>query len=335
MSTNAPTTFVEWLNNLPITWLCGQPVGIANNASWGLSADNQTELLNQATKARFPDLAPHDALGHIGGDRVLIQGTTETDANFRIRLRTAWDDWGRAGTPLELLVQLYWQGFTGAVLIQQNGNYYELSGAPTAGVDPTSLLTIGTVSPLPENLYSSDDPTRPPIPAGTPWWIFDNRTEACNRFVIILPNGSPYFTISTRVFFNNSAVQTAIWPSPFGNTDYHVLIAPAVVTDGGGPVSVIADRTTRTDIGINIDASGPFTGYVDAIAYPFGSNPFGNIPAPYLAKLRSIINTWKPASTLCMGVISIQLGFVWGWPLGTTWGEGIFWGDSIVTEVSI
>lgn len=338
-----PTTFVAWLQSLPLNWLYGQPVGIADAKSWGQIADDQTALLQQAVKARMPSLAPVDALGHIGGDRVLVEGSTETTANFRVRLNTAWDDWARAGSALELLVQLYWNGFSGAYIIQQNGLYYTLSGAPTAGVDPTGLLTIGHLSGLISALADSADPTRPAIPVGTPWWKFDDDTGHCSRFLVLFPGYFPYFVIYGQAVFTNSSVATVSWGSPTAYVGYHVQVGPATVTDGGGPVAVVADATTHTINGINIVASAPFTGFADVITYPdingdglSPADPFAQMSSGILARLKLIINTWRPAKALCVGVAAIQQGAIWGWPTTQTWGQvGLKWGDSLAPIVPI
>lgn len=199
---SAPTTISAWLQGLPISWLVAGPVGSKDAASQGQLYDDNVEQLREAVLARFPGEAPSDALSHIGGDRKLIQGYAESNANFRVRLRTAWDDWSRAGTPVELLTQLYWEGYTTAVLVQQNGLIYSLSGAPTAGSDPTSLLVITYAAPLnspltpsPDPPYTKTIPATSQVPDGsgglatiaTPWWIFDYKTDFCSRFALILP----------------------------------------------------------------------------------------------------------------------------------------------------
>jgi hypothetical protein len=156
MSAASPQSFGEWLQNLPLSWLVSGPIGSKEAAANAAILDGQVALIKLATKAHMPGPAPSDALAHIGGDRGLEQGPAETDASFRVRLRTAWDSWSRAGTAVEMLTQLYFAGFTGAVIAQQNGLLYSLSGAPTPGVDPTPLLVRGLASP---NLSLYRDPS--------------------------------------------------------------------------------------------------------------------------------------------------------------------------------
>lgn len=199
MSNEQPKNFAEWWASLPIPWLVSGPNGQNEALSNGTVLDQQVDQIKDAVKARMPDYAPADALPHIGGDRLLLQGPSEADDNFRTRLRTPWDDWARAGTWVELLVQLYWIGFSGAVAVQQNGLAFSLSGAPTAGSDPTSLLTVtnlGTlIAPMtPYPTYTEYVAHTAPwyytktIPASSQWWTFDMKTDFCSRFSIIFPS---------------------------------------------------------------------------------------------------------------------------------------------------
>jgi hypothetical protein len=188
MSKTNPSTFTEWWQNLPIPWLVSGSNGTNEAMANGTVMDGQVSLVKQAAKVTMPGQAPTDALPHIGGDRGLVQGPTETNNNFITRLKTAWDDWSRAGTALELLVQIYWAEFAGAVIVTQNGLSYTLSGNPTAGVDPTGLLTIANTSVLPKDLVPTP-PSTHTIPAGTPWWVFDSLTDFCSRFAVIFPSG--------------------------------------------------------------------------------------------------------------------------------------------------
>ena len=114
MSAQNPTTITEWLQNLAIPWLVAGANGKADVTSYGTVMDGQVALTKLAVKARMPDLAPSDALVHIGNERGLIQGgsiagTSESNTAFATRLKQAWDlAWPYAGTPLAILLQLYY-----------------------------------------------------------------------------------------------------------------------------------------------------------------------------------------------------------------------------------
>jgi hypothetical protein len=96
----------------------------------GLVKDALSARTKEAVKARFPTIAPADALGAIGEERGIDRGATETEAAYRARLRAAWDQWRWAGTPYGLLLAFYYAGYapsSGRVILQvQKGWQYEL-----------------------------------------------------------------------------------------------------------------------------------------------------------------------------------------------------------------
>lgn len=186
MSAQEPSSFVEWWRNLPIPWLVGGDVGSDEATANGESIDAQVSLIKQAIKARMPGLSPDDAVLHIGADRQLEPGPDETLESFRIRCLTAWDDWARAGTALELLVQLHFVGFPEAIIVQQSGLAYQLSAPPAPGEDPTALLVI-------DELGSNEL-----LDGAPPWWSFDLNNQLCSRFAILFPPGVASFAPEDR-----------------------------------------------------------------------------------------------------------------------------------------
>jgi hypothetical protein len=325
----ARTNFVTWAKNLPIPWLVAGPVGQAECSSWPAVVDSQIVLLDAARKVAYPDYAPSDALPNLGGDRKLVQGPAESDANFRIRLKGAWDDWSRAGTWLELLVQLYWGGYTGAVIVQQNGLAYSLSGAPTAGADPTALLTVTTCATLSAALTSNVNPptattTGRSIPSGNGWWQFaDTRsanpnvsdTDYCNRFAVLFPGPLPsqFITVGTATF-TASDTATVVWNNAFPTTGYHVQVGATVITDSSGPVTITADSTLFTLTGCTVASSGAFTGTVSLLAWQDGANPYADLHPMDLSRLQFTIATWR-SNAMCMGIYAVAQGSFVGWPV--------------------
>lgn len=320
-----PRNITEWLQQVPIVWLVGNENGLADVTSYGSVLDDHVSLVRQAVKARMPNKAPSDALGYIGNDRVLIQGASEADTNFRTRLQTAWDDWARAGTALELLVQLFWAGFPGSTIVQQNGLYYQLSGDPVAGEDPTSLLVIGDLGvDITQTITGVGNP---------PWWSFDTNTDHTSRFAVILSSGGA-FTTSGVATFTASDTATVTWNNPFSDANY--IVQPGAVDAGGGGITVITgDPSTKTPISCGLVASGAFTGTCEVLAWQVGENPFADLHAGALAKLRSVIETWRPAKALCMGATLLIQGNLWGWPV-QNWGDvGLTWGSSESVTFSV
>lgn len=319
---STPANYVDWYHGLPIKWFAAEEVGQYEGTANGTLIDTQLARVKAGIKARMPGQAPTDALPHIGGDRGLVQGPIGSNADFIIRLQTAWDNWARAGTFLEMLVQLYWAGYTGVTIVQQNGLAFSLSGNPTAGVDPTSLLVITDCDATTSVITSSITPTRQ-IPAGTPWFWFDSNTDLCSRFAIIITGALPIQ--KTRVTFTNSDVGTATWLDGFTDTSYSVYIGGVTVTDGGEPVVVGADGSTKTIDGIDLDASAPFTGYVDMLAAPAGVDPFTYLSPIRQTILKSLISRWRP-NAVCAGVFALFQGETWDFPLGKTWdGDSLTW----------
>lgn len=183
------TNFHDALQELPIPWLFGGPVGQAEAGALGDVLDGQVDQLRQATKARMPTIGPVDALPHIANDRQLVQGPSESAQAFALRLQCADQQWQYAGSALSILFSLYYQGLAPyALLVQQNGLAFQLTGSlPTfiAGQpwDPTGNLTITNLS------------TNPLLEATPqPWWTFDLRDYFCSRFALLFPTLPPSWT---------------------------------------------------------------------------------------------------------------------------------------------
>lgn len=185
------TTFVQWMQSLPISWLVsGTSDSVADAGAWPQLADVQVDRLKDAVEARFPDKAPADALAHIGSERGLVQGgsiagTAETNTAFATRLKQAWDkSWPYAGTPLAILLNLYYSlGYQNVAIVQQNGLVFRLTTPPNA--DPTTSLVITNAA----SLTAPATPVAPytkTIPAGNPWWKFDDKTDFCSRFAVVI-----------------------------------------------------------------------------------------------------------------------------------------------------
>lgn len=110
------------------------------------SAKDEAELrAKDAVKARFPLLAPTDALGKLSSERGLFQGATESTAAFRTRLQQAFSVWAWAGTATGLLRALYYAGYPNTALITAQGYAHQLDGSQN--VVTTSVggpYTLGT-----------------------------------------------------------------------------------------------------------------------------------------------------------------------------------------------
>ena len=189
--------------------------------------------------ARFPSYAPVDGLPWIGSERGLPQGVNETAVNYAARQNDAWNSWTRAGTPVSLLVALHYAGIDNAVLVQQNGVYYQLTlPLPPPPADPTGNLVVGALGALPSILTSSVTPGRS-IPSGTPWWMFDSNTDFTSRFAIVFPLGSSALTAAQQ-----SALKAVVKAWKPGKATY---MGAVLITSGeawGWPVGTWGDAGT-------------------------------------------------------------------------------------------
>lgn len=80
----------------------------------GLGLDAFADAARDAVKARFVNLAPIDALGLIGSDRLLERYSVQTDDSWRTWIASAWDLWTFAGTEDIVERALHEAGFPNA-----------------------------------------------------------------------------------------------------------------------------------------------------------------------------------------------------------------------------
>lgn len=98
-----------------------RPTGQAFQGALGDVEDALIDRAKQAVKARFPLLAPPDALTAIGVERQMPQGPGESSAAYAARLADAWTAWQWSGTAYGLLRAFYSTGYTNVVLAQVLG----------------------------------------------------------------------------------------------------------------------------------------------------------------------------------------------------------------------
>jgi hypothetical protein len=304
--------FEAWVRGLRISWLKGAKGQAIAGAFARVMGDLSVAWADRAQLQHFPADCEAEALPLLGSERGLPQGPTETDADYRIRLTQAIPLWRRAGSPLGLLLALHYEGFSGAVIVQQNGCYFELT-------DPDPISPVQTKGDLGER----------PVD-GHPWWTFDNDDAWCSRFAILFPAGVGIFTrVGWAVFDGTEDGATVPWPTvtwstTFDDATYLTLCGAPVTADG--PVSVAVDASSKTAASVQVAASGSFVGTVPVIAWPAGENPFAWASSADLAKLARIVKAWKPAKAKCMGAFVLVAGEMWDWPVGT-WDEpGGIWG---------
>jgi hypothetical protein len=124
------TAYQDFHDRLSPTALQG-PVGTAFESAYGAMKDALVARLAASVKAKFPGIAPADALAAIGAERLMDRGPGETDAAYAIRLQNAWNTWPLAGTPRGLLRALYDAGYPNTAIVQQLGTTYQLDPGTT------------------------------------------------------------------------------------------------------------------------------------------------------------------------------------------------------------
>lgn len=123
------TQFRTWITEaLAPSWLRERRAAELLSTT-GLALDALADSARDAVKARFPSLAPTDALGLIGSDRLLDRYSAQSDSAWRAWLVAAWDLWTYAGTASSVERALHEAGFTGATV------HWALGDPPPGWVD--------------------------------------------------------------------------------------------------------------------------------------------------------------------------------------------------------
>lgn len=128
-------TYEEWRKRWGGGFLAGE-----GSQDWqgahGRLADALVAQWRAATKSAFPELAPSDALPVIGAELGIPRSPFDTDTQYALKLRRAWEVWPFAGTPLGLLLALEAAGYPAGMvtLVQQEAHAFQL-GAATLATD--------------------------------------------------------------------------------------------------------------------------------------------------------------------------------------------------------
>lgn len=95
---------------------------------FGLMCDLLIQFALEGIRAKFPSLAPSEALSVIGRDRRIRRGLAESDASFLARLLLWLDSWRRAGSAYAMLEQLKaYLGVAGTIrIVNANGTWWTL-----------------------------------------------------------------------------------------------------------------------------------------------------------------------------------------------------------------
>lgn len=119
-----PTSYKQMLLARAPPWL-RTPVSEAWLRGTGDVLDSILQRVKDGVKARFPSVAPRDALTMQGGERGIPRAPTDTDAVYASKLIGAWDAWIWAGTAKGVLNVLWDAGYVGhpRVVISNNRSF--------------------------------------------------------------------------------------------------------------------------------------------------------------------------------------------------------------------
>jgi hypothetical protein len=144
-----------------------RPTGQAFQGALGDVEDSFIDRAKQAVKARFPLLAPPDALDAIGVERQIPRGPGEANAAYAARLVAAFETWPNAGTPYGMLRAFYATGYTNVVLAQvRGGKQYTLDASGALVISSAGSWTPTYVGDPFWNTF--DAIFAPPLPAS---WV--------------------------------------------------------------------------------------------------------------------------------------------------------------------
>lgn len=174
---NDSTRYETWGQQLRLPWIGAKGREILGGfirvlGDWAIDWGTQSAL------EHLPEFASAASNALTASERQIVPGPTETAASLARRLARAVRQWQYAGTPLGLLLALFYAEFTGAVLVQQNGRGHSLSGAPDLD-DPTAAHVVTTLA------------ANPMLSPPHAWWTFDGDDSYCSRFAVLFPSTAP------------------------------------------------------------------------------------------------------------------------------------------------
>lgn len=269
------------------------PGGQAVVGATGDLKDNLADRAKLAVLARFPLVAPPDALAEIGLERSILRGPSETDAQYAVRCQNAWQTWPFAGTPFGLLLTLFTLGYPDVYLMPVRGGHLKLNAARN-GVD---------VFPATGGFHTCDARSLPALPPWTPH--------------LPVTAGQRYFPDTKTGFFyvvNTGGVTGATppsWPTTVGHT---VAEATGVIWSCAG-----------------VDFWSQFDVLFSPVPASWNPTPPAST-SDEVNRIRLAIAQWKPAWATCNRIVALVSGGVWGFPTTDVWGGlGDTWGGDSVT----
>lgn len=267
-------TFKDYIVGSAPPWL-NDPSGQAMLRAIGDGKDYLLDVAKQGVKARFPLLAPSDALNQIGGERQLPRGPGESTASYAARLRGAWDTWPWAGTPTGVLNALWDAGYTNVWLVVQKGRVYTLNASRQLVVMNTSTDGISSFTFPSPNFWSTFLAYFPhPHPAS---WIANgvpsSSSDEANLIRGLIQKWKPGFSTFSRVVIADTGLLWGL--SDHATVKLYVVGTIGTLITAGHEVSAGPGEHFATVADVTIAAQNTWTngvtyGNVGTLVYAAG-----------------------------------------------------------------
>lgn len=274
----------NWLSNRP-----GANVGFRILYSIALMFDVLVEMMLQGLYAAMPGKGTPTALGVLGQSRGILQGLTETNSAFAVRLRNWLFYWYNAGSGeiLAQMIQSFLPGNPQVRIVDRSGNWV------TAFQNGTTQAQVDTAW----NWDSISNPER------ANWWS--------DIWIIVYPD--PWVTWEP----NNGAGPGTGWANAAAQTQW----------SSGGPQGLgIGHQVPRVAVDGILQIVATWKGahtYVVAIMFtnilglftPGSLTSYGNPDGTWgnWGKFSSLLGVWVPARTRELTIFGQYVGHVRYW----------------------
>lgn len=166
LPTPVSSTFRNMVPAITPTWLNG-PIGAKYLYSMAVIYDALSDAASYAVRARFPQLAPSDALSWIGQDRQIDRGFQESEVSYVARLLLWLDLWRTAGNAKSMLLAMLGFVTPDEIAVRVVSDSSAWDSYPSG----TNVLTAGN----PTHLLASPtnwrwDSVADPFQTGIEWW---------------------------------------------------------------------------------------------------------------------------------------------------------------------